>query len=159
MVVQFLGCFQCFVLFFLFVGVAVVQVVDVAHIPHCCELWCSLQTRLGSRIAVAVVQASSYSSNLTLNTGTAICCWCSPKKQKIRERKKKKKKSLSHNSDNTGSLTCCATRKLHLFFYSSQFQSPCSSLLNAFTFPHLIGLNFSDLIFSFSFFRIVKSNV
>ena len=27
---------------------------------HCCELWCRLQTWLGSRIAAAVVQAGSY---------------------------------------------------------------------------------------------------
>ena len=34
----------------------------------CCELWCRSQTQLGSHIAVAVAvaQASSYSSNSTL---------------------------------------------------------------------------------------------
>ena len=47
---------------------------------HCCERW--LQTWLGSCISVAVVQASSYSSDLTPSLGTSICCKCGPKKTK-----------------------------------------------------------------------------
>ena len=51
----------------------------------CCELW--LQTQLGSHVAVAVVQASSYSSDSTLRLGTSICSRCGPKKQKIKGNK------------------------------------------------------------------------
>ena len=42
--------------------------------PCCHELWCRSQTMLGSSIAVAVVQAISCISNLTLSLGTSICC-------------------------------------------------------------------------------------
>ena len=35
------------------------------RIRHCRELWCRLQTQLGSRIAVAVVWTGSCSSDLT----------------------------------------------------------------------------------------------
>ena len=52
------------------------------------EVRCRLQTRLGSdvAVAVAVVEAGSYSSNSTPSLGTSICRRCGPKKQK----KKKK---------------------------------------------------------------------
>ena len=56
---------------------------------RCCELWCRSQTQLGSCVAVALVQASSCSSNLTPGLGTSICRGCSPKKKK-----KKRKKTL-----------------------------------------------------------------
>ena len=42
--------------------------------------------RLGSGVAVAVVHASSYSSNYNPSLGTSICHGCSPKKK---QRKKK----------------------------------------------------------------------
>ena len=32
-------------------------------VRHCSELWCRLQTQLGSRVAVAVAVAGSYSSD------------------------------------------------------------------------------------------------
>ena len=49
----------------------------------CChELWCRSQTRLRSRVAVALVQASSYSSNWPLAMGAAP--------------KRKKKKNMTH---------------------------------------------------------------
>ena len=35
------------------------------RIRRCRELWCRLQTWLGSGVAVAVMQAGSYSSDLT----------------------------------------------------------------------------------------------
>ena len=44
----------------------------------CCELWCREQTQLRSHAAVAVVQATSYISDLTPSLGTAICCGCGP---------------------------------------------------------------------------------
>ena len=47
----------------------------------CHELWCRSQIRLGSCVAVAVVQACSYSSDWTPSLGTSIRCRCGPKKQ------------------------------------------------------------------------------
>ena len=52
------------------------------RIQHCCELWCRSQARLGSGVAVAVVYASSCSSNSAPSLGTSICRRCGPKKQK-----------------------------------------------------------------------------
>ena len=42
------------------------------------ELWCRLQMGLRSGAAVAVVEASGYSSHLTLSLGTSICHRCGP---------------------------------------------------------------------------------
>ena len=50
-------------------------------IPHCCELWCRSQTRLRSCVAVAVVSARSYSSDLTPSPGISICCRRGPQKK------------------------------------------------------------------------------
>ena len=61
------------------------------RIRRCRELWCRLQTRLGSGMAVAVVEASSCSSGLTPSLGTSICSGCGPKKTK-----NKKKQGVSH---------------------------------------------------------------
>ena len=47
------------------------------RIRHCCELWCRSQMNLGSGVAVAVGQASRYSSNSTPSLETSICCRCS----------------------------------------------------------------------------------
>ena len=50
---------------------------------RCChELWCGSEMQLGSGIAVAVVQASSSSSNLTPSLGTSVCCRCGLNKNK-----------------------------------------------------------------------------
>ena len=65
------------------------------RIQGCHLLWCRLHTRLGFCVAVAVLQASSYSSNLTPSLGTSLCCEWSPKKQK-----KKKKKKIQTNENN-----------------------------------------------------------
>ena len=46
------------------------------------ELWCSSLMRLGSHVAVAVVQACSCSSNSTLSLGTSICLGCGSKNTK-----------------------------------------------------------------------------
>ena len=54
-------------------------------ILHCCELWCRLQTWLGSDVALAVTQVSSYSSNQTPSLGTPIYRECGPKKKKIKK--------------------------------------------------------------------------
>ena len=54
------------------------------RIQSCRELWCGSQMWLGSRVAmaVAVVLASSCSSDLTPGRGTSIYHRCSPKKRK-----------------------------------------------------------------------------
>ena len=54
----------------------------------CCpELWCRLQVRLGSGVAVALVWAGGYSSNLTPSLGTSIWRGCGPKKTKKKKEK------------------------------------------------------------------------
>ena len=58
------------------------------------ELRRRLQTRLGSGVAVAVVQAGSSSSDLIPSLGTSIYSRCSPKKQT-----NKQKTMLSHAFD------------------------------------------------------------
>ena len=52
------------------------------RIPCCHELWCRSQMWLRSHIAVAVVYASSHSSDLTPDLGTSICLGCGLKKTK-----------------------------------------------------------------------------
>ena len=79
---------------------------------------------LRSHIAVAGVQAGSYSSNFTCSMGTSTCYGFSPKKKKPKNnivlsvcahgmQKFLSQGSnpchsinLSHNNDNAGSLTC-----------------------------------------------------
>ena len=58
-------------------------------IRRCHELWCRLQTRLRSRVAVALAEAGGYSSDLTPSLGTSICCESGP-----RQWQKDKKKTL-----------------------------------------------------------------
>ena len=59
------------------------------RIRHCWgELWCKLQMQLGSHVAVAVVKASSCSSDSTPSLGTSMCYGCGPKKQKKKKIKK-----------------------------------------------------------------------
>ena len=57
------------------------------RIWRCLELWCRLQMRLGSGVAVALVKASGHSSDSTPSLETSICYGCGPQK----ERKKKRK--------------------------------------------------------------------
>ena len=57
----------------------------------CHKLWCKSQTWLGSRIAVAVVSASSCSYSLTPSLGASICRGCSPVKQTINKERKKER--------------------------------------------------------------------
>ena len=74
------------------------------RIQRCHELWCKLQTRLGSGIAVAVAVAGSYSSDLTRSLGTSICRRCSPKKTT-----KQNKTKYTLKRENTRSLGLGAT--------------------------------------------------
>ena len=52
------------------------------QIQECCELGCRSQMWLRSRVAVAVVQAGSFSSHSTPSPGTSTCCRCSPRRPK-----------------------------------------------------------------------------
>ena len=53
------------------------------RIRCCCKLWYSLQTRLGSHIALVVVQASwQLRLHSTPSLGTSICHRCGAKKAK-----------------------------------------------------------------------------
>ena len=55
------------------------------RIQRCCpELWGRSQMWLGSRVAVAVVWAGSYSSDATPSLGTSVCLGCGPRKKKRR---------------------------------------------------------------------------
>ena len=66
------------------------------RIRRCCELWCRSQIRLGSHVAVAVVQAGGYSSDWTLSLGTSTCHVCSPKKTKRQRKRIKRGITVSH---------------------------------------------------------------
>ena len=61
---------------------------------HHCELWCRLQMRLRSRIAVAVAWAGSYSFDLTQRLGTSIC-GAALKRQKTNKQKPERKKTAA----------------------------------------------------------------
>ena len=63
-------------------------------IQCCCELWCRWQTRPRARIAVAVAQASGYTSYLTPSLETSVCSKCGPK-IKNKDKKPKNKKTWS----------------------------------------------------------------
>ena len=60
------------------------------RIWRCRELWCRLQTWLGSCIAVAVVWAGCYSSDLTPSLRTSICHRYGPKKPKAKNKQTNK---------------------------------------------------------------------
>ena len=61
------------------------------RIRRCCELWCRLQTWLGPGVAVAMVQASGYSSSSTSSLGTFTCSSAALEKTKRQKKKKRKK--------------------------------------------------------------------
>ena len=62
------------------------------RIRYCHGLRCRSQTRLGSHIDVAVLQASIHSSDSTPSLGTSICKKYSLIKTEKKKRKKKKRK-------------------------------------------------------------------
>ena len=64
-----------------------VQSLASLRVQHCHELWCKLQTQLGSGIAVAVAWAASNSSHWTPSLGISICHEYSPKKAKKKEKR------------------------------------------------------------------------
>ena len=57
-------------------------------IQHCHELWCRLQMHFESHVPAVMVQAGSYSSDLTPSLGNSICCGCGAKKQKDKNKNK-----------------------------------------------------------------------
>ena len=67
-------------------------------IQHCCELLCRSQTWLRTSVTVAVVQASSCSSNSTPNMRTSTCYKCGPKNLKKNKTEKKKQKTNKKTS-------------------------------------------------------------
>ena len=78
-------------------GIMRIQVRSVAslsglRIRRCCELWSRFQTRLGSHVAVALAQASGYSSNQTPQPGNLHMPWVWSQK-----RPKKKKYLLKYS--------------------------------------------------------------
>ena len=65
-------------------------------------LWCRLQTRLRSGVAVAVVQTGSCSSNSTPSLGTSTCCgggWVvgGALKKKDKKEEEEKKWKVTHH--------------------------------------------------------------
>ena len=63
------------------------------RIRCCCELWCRLQMRIRTLIAVAVVQTSSCSSDSTRTRKIPYATGSAPKSKKKKERKNSKVKS------------------------------------------------------------------
>ena len=61
------------------------------RIRRCRELWCRLQTWLGSCIAVALAKAGGYSSDWIPSLGTSICCESGPRNGKKTKNKQTKK--------------------------------------------------------------------
>ena len=101
------------------------------RIWHCCELWCNSQTKLRSDVAVAVVQAGSYSSHSTAILRTSMCLECGLKKTKNKNKNKTNKQSKQ-----TGWGTLCfgKTGPLGSYMYISGriLMDPIS-----FTFPYM----------------------
>ena len=71
------------------------------RICRCHELWCRLQTELRSGAAVALVQASGYSSGQTPSLGISICHVCGPIKTKDNNNNKIPLHTKIQNTDNT----------------------------------------------------------
>ena len=101
------------------------------RIQCCHELWCRSQMWFGSHVAVAVVQAGSYSSNSIPSLGTSICLRYGPKNTE------KKKKCLTHLQSSTGiylhiiMVLCLNVMILHSFLQDSNL--PISHLLASIT--------------------------
>ena len=85
------------------------------RIRRCWELWCRLQTRLGSHVAVAVAQAGSYSSDSTPSLGTSICCGYGPKRQGKKKTKKINKIKAPALHERVKRVRECAQRQSRRF--------------------------------------------
>ena len=69
------------------------------RLRRCRELWCRLQTRLGSCVAVAVAEAGSCSSDSTPGLGTSICCRSGPRNGKKTKKKREKRKIINKKKE------------------------------------------------------------
>ena len=65
------------------------------RIWHCRDLWCRSQMHFGSGVAMAVVYAGGYSSDLTPSLGVSICRRFSPQKQ---NKKTQTNKKMEHSA-------------------------------------------------------------
>ena len=80
--------------------------------------------RLRSGIAVPVMWASSFASNLTPSLGTSICCRCVPKKKerkkerkkRTNERKKEEKEKKKKRKENHLGVPAVCKPQVHLRF-------------------------------------------
>ena len=88
---------------------------SVLRIQCCCELWCRLQTRLGSCVAVAVVKAGGYSSNWTPSLGTSICRGSDPRNGK--KMKKKENDTIKILDENIGKTFFITLNHFFFFFF------------------------------------------
>ena len=80
------------------------------RIWHGHELWCKLQTLFGSRIAVAVEQAGSCSSDWTSSLVTSMCHTCGPQKQKTTTKKIVNQIHQKYSKNNISWLERCYHR-------------------------------------------------
>ena len=90
------------------------------RIPCCRERWCRSKIWLRCGIAVAVAQASSYSSDQTPSLENPICCRYGPKKPK------KKKKKNPKNEKTKISLKVSRNIGLIQMTLQMRIQSPAS---------------------------------
>ena len=72
------------------------------RIQHCHKLWCKSQTRLGSHVAAAVVQASGCSFD---STPSLELPYATGETLKSNRKKKKKKKKKATNSSDLAQVT------------------------------------------------------
>ena len=92
------------------------------RIKCCREPWNSSQLWLGIRVAMALVWACSYSSDLSRSLGTSTCCGCGPKKARKQARKKEDRKTKNRLHDlqrllaTNYDILLFLTSKLHLEF-------------------------------------------
>ena len=107
------------------------------RVQWCHELWCKLQTRLRSRIAVAVVYAGSYSSNVTPSLGTSIWCRCDLKKKKKKKDLKKKRKKKKKKTNKKKKTTKKERKPMkNIIIMKVTFDAKLSCLLGLRVFPY-----------------------
>ena len=113
------------------------------RIRHCREPWCRSQTRLGSLVAVAVAQDSSYSSDSTHSLGTSICSGCGPPKKRPSPSQPCANLCAAHNPRVSGPVLlwpgCFAADSLGLIFTSATLAVPTFTLTDSGSFSLKAG--------------------